>query len=249
MIPKVIHYCWFGKNELPKNVAKCIESWRKYCPDYQIIQWNESNYDIQKNKFMYDAYTHKKWAFVSDYARLDIIYNNGGIYLDTDVEILKSIDDLLSNKSFTGLEAYDSVNTGLCIGAESKLGIIKNIRDLYDKESFIINGKINEKTCVEITTNYLKKLGFVEKNQNQIIADLSIYATEYFCPIEPGSRKNKTTNNTYSIHWYDATWKEESDFMKKINFYLIPYKKKLKRYINKIFGDNTYEKIKGYLKK
>ena len=103
MIPKKIHYCWFGGNPLPELAIRCIESWKKYCPDYEIIRWDESNYDVTKNKYMYQAYENKRWGFVPDYARLDIIYNYGGIYLDTDVELLNSLDDLLDQKCFLGI--------------------------------------------------------------------------------------------------------------------------------------------------
>ena len=109
MIPKVIHYCWFGKNELPEDAKRCIASWKKFCPDYEIIEWNETNYDVRKNKYMSDAYDEKKWAFVSDYARIDIIYNYGGIYLDTDVELLRPLDELLKDKMFCGWESRDSI--------------------------------------------------------------------------------------------------------------------------------------------
>ena len=105
MIPKKIHYCWVGGNSKPPLVKKCIQSWKKYCPDYEIIEWNESNYDISKNIYMKQAYEAKKWAFVTDYMRLDIIYEHGGIYLDTDVELIKNIDDLLSNEAFAGIES------------------------------------------------------------------------------------------------------------------------------------------------
>ena len=102
MIPKIIHYCWFGGAELPEKDRKCIESWKKFCPDYQIIEWNENNYDVTKNTYMYQAYQAKKWGFVPDYARLDIIYQHGGIYLDTDVELVKNLDSLLENDAFMG---------------------------------------------------------------------------------------------------------------------------------------------------
>ena len=119
MIPKVIHYCWFGKNPLPDDAKKCIESWKKYCPDYEIIEWNESNYDITKNKYMESAYKEKKWAFVSDYARVDVIYQYGGIYLDTDVEVKKSFNDLLDNDSIWGFEEKNFIATST-IGACKK---------------------------------------------------------------------------------------------------------------------------------
>ena len=118
MIPKVIHYCWFGGNELPELAMKCIDSWKKFCPDYEIKQWNEKNYDLDSSRYIKEAYKNKKWAFVSDYARLDIIYNNGGIYLDTDVELIGKLDEFLDEKCFLAAEREEYVNTGLGFGAE-----------------------------------------------------------------------------------------------------------------------------------
>ena len=116
-IPKIIHYCWFGKNEKSDLAKKCIDSWKKKCPDYQIIEWNEENFDITTNEYVYEAYMNKKWAFVSDFVRIFALYNNGGIYLDTDVEILKNMDEFLCNTTFFGFETIDKVSTGI-IGAQ-----------------------------------------------------------------------------------------------------------------------------------
>ena len=127
MIPKKIHYCWIGGNPLPELAIKCIESWKKYCPDYEIIEWNEKNYDFRKNQFMREAYDEKKWGFVPDYARLDIIYEHGGIYLDTDVEIIKPLDSLLKEQGFAGMEQPGIVALGLGFGAEPKLPLIKEL--------------------------------------------------------------------------------------------------------------------------
>ena len=131
-IPKKLHYCWFGGNEMPKQYKEWIDSWKKYCPDYEIIEWNESNYDITKNKYMYQAYQQKKWGFVPDYARLDIIYNHGGIYLDTDVEVRRNLDDLLYQDGFVGFERDEFVNFGSGFGAIRGLPIIKELLDYYE---------------------------------------------------------------------------------------------------------------------
>ena len=133
---KKIHYCWFGGTEIPDKYKSWMESWERFCPDYEIIQWNEDNYDVSKNKYMFQAYSEKKWAFVPDYARLDIIYNHGGIYLDTDVEIIKNFDDLLYTKGFAGFESNDYVAFGLGFGAMKNLPIIKELRDMYDDIEF-----------------------------------------------------------------------------------------------------------------
>lgn len=132
MIPKKIHYCWFGKKEIPKQNRIWMESWKKYCPDYEIVKWDESNYDITQNEYMYEAYKVSKWGFVPDYARLDIIYNYGGIYLDTDVELLKNLDELLYQQAFAGVDSTTwLINLGLGFGAQKQTNIMKELRDLY----------------------------------------------------------------------------------------------------------------------
>lgn len=142
MIPKIIHYCWVGNCQKPKSVLYCIESWRKFCPDYRIIEWNESNYDFSKNKYMWQAYEAKKWGFVPDYARLDIVYQYGGIYLDTDVELVKNIDELLSHKAFMGFEDTGDgeffVNCGHGFGAEPGNEITKTVTINSNKTGKIV---------------------------------------------------------------------------------------------------------------
>ena len=146
-IPKVIHYCWFGKNLLPEAALKCIESWKRFFPDYEIIEWNEDNFDINACDYTKEAYQAKKWAFVSDYARYKIIYENGGVYFDTDVEVIKSFDDILVKGAFMGIEAdYKStVNTGLGIAAEKEHPLYREMLDYYEKEHFINeDGNLNQ---------------------------------------------------------------------------------------------------------
>lgn len=248
MIPKKIHYCWFGGGELTENVTKCIKSWEKYCPEYEIIQWNENNYNVNKNEYIKQAYSTGKWAFVSDYARLDILYRHGGIYLDTDVELVKNLDSLLGNKAFVGKEDVESISTGLGVGSEKGVPIIKELRDIYNNISFFVNGKPNEITCVEITTKYLQNYGFQPHDSLQVIRDLSIYPIEYFCPLKPGSMKLNITENTYSIHWFEGSWKNSNKFLRKLEFYSIPLKKVSKKTINKVFGENSYENLKLKIK-
>ena len=121
-IPKIIHYCWFGNNPKPEIVYKCIESWKKYFPDYEIVEWNEKNYDVNKELYMQEAYSCKKWAFVSDYARFDVLYQYGGIYFDTDVEVLKKFpQEILCNQAFTGIESTKIISPGLVFGCAPKV--------------------------------------------------------------------------------------------------------------------------------
>jgi len=205
MIPKIIHYCWFGKGQMTEKEIKCIESWKKFCPDYEIALWNEDNYDINKNKFISKAYEEKKWAFVTDYARLDIIYNNGGIYLDTDVELIKNLDSLLDNKAFMGFEKGRVIATGLGFGAEKNHPAIKALRDTYNNIDFDINGNQNI-NCPELNSKYLISRGAVMNDQMQVVDDITLYPTEYFCPLHSTSGEMNITKNTYSIHWYSMSW-------------------------------------------
>lgn len=244
MIPKKIHYCWFGGNPLPETVQRCINSWRKFCPDYEIIEWNESNYNVHKMPFISDAYTAKKYAFVSDYARLDIIYNEGGIYLDTDVELIRPLDALLSHSAFMGMELIGEVNTGLGFGAEKYHRFIGENRDVYLKETFNTSNLV---TCVELTTNLLVTKGLEKNNSIQIIDGVTIYPIEYFCPYNMETRKTNLTENTYSIHHYDATW-YGSGLKAIVRKKLLPIKIYLKKILNTIFGEGSYQKVKEFLK-
>ena len=207
-IPKVIHYCWFGEGEIPDECKHWMESWYKYCPDYEIIRWDEKNYNVEKNNFMREAYEAKKWAFVSDYARLDIIYNNGGIYLDTDVEIKQPIDDILRNEAFCGFEANDRVAFGLGYGASVKNEIIKEIMDVYEEKTFIMdNGEYDMTPCPYIQTDILKKHGLKQNGEYQIIDGMSVFPEIVLCGISQYTRLEiKDLSNTYMSHHYTASW-------------------------------------------
>ena len=212
MIPKIIHYCWFGGTDIPEKDLKCIESWKKYCPDYEIKRWDESNYDITKNQYMYQAYQEKKWAFVPDYARLDIIYEYGGIYLDTDVEIIKNIDDLLNNSAFMGFEEGKYISPGLGIGAEPYHEGIKAIRDIYSNLIFKnTDGTLNMLPSPQIVTDFLKKNGAVMNNTFQIVLRINIYPSEFFCPMSYSTGEIHKTSNTFSIHHFHASWQTEEE--------------------------------------
>ena len=186
MIPKKIHYCWFGGNSLPELATKCIDSWKKFCPDYEIIEWNESNFDINCCDYVREAYQAKKWAFVSDYARFKILYENGGLYFDTDVEMIKSLDDIISNGGFMGREsdADVSVAPGLGLAVSPGLELYREILDFYHKQHFINkDGNLNLNTVVDYTTEILLKYGLKNTEEIQQIAGINIYPKEYFCPI------------------------------------------------------------------
>lgn len=211
MIPKKIHYCWFGGNPLPELAQKCIESWKKFCPDYEIIEWNESNYDVTQNNYMRQAYENKRWGFVPDYARLDIIYNHGGIYLDTDVEIIKPIDDLLNLDAFAGVEKdSEYVALGLGFGATKGHPTIQAMRDCYDDLLFVNDGVLNLTPAPRINTSVLSSMGYSFVDKINITCGMTVFPSEYLCPVNYGTNELTITENTYSIHHYTASWYDES---------------------------------------
>lgn len=208
MTPKVIHYCWFGRKPLPKSAIKCIESWRKHCPDYEIREWNEDNFDVNAIPYTAQAYSRGKYAFVSDYARFDILYRLGGLYFDTDVEIIKPINDIVANGAFMGIEnAAPGVNPGLGLGTEKGHPLYLDILNHYRSVPFVDeNGVQIPGTVVKHTTDVLKRHGFIEKDELQSIGGITIYPNEYFNPLDDATGRLDITPNTRSIHWYSKTW-------------------------------------------
>lgn len=217
MIPKIIHYCWFGKNEIPDNLKQCIESWKKIMPDYEIRRWDESNYDINKCDYIKEAYAEKKWAFVSDYARLDICYTYGGIYLDVDVEVIKPFDDLLVLDGFCGMEIGtrelpEEANVGLALGMKKGLEMGRILRDAYHSLHFKkSDGSLDMTPCPVIQTKTLKEYGLKLNNKTQKINDFTVFPTTYFCPMNQYTGELEITNETYSIHHYFCSWKSPAD--------------------------------------
>lgn len=205
MIPKVIHYIWLGGKELPPIAKKCIESWEKYCPDYEIKRWDETNLDLSKYQFVQDALSVKKYAFASDVLRTEILYIHGGIYLDIDVEIIKPIDKFLDHTCFMGFETSNLLNPGLIIGSIKNNPNLKNILDVYANTRFDVENLKNLTVC-EVFTSYYRTLGLHAVNSSQTIGDTHFYSSEYFSPIDVVTNKKKVTSNTHSIHWYNASW-------------------------------------------
>lgn len=239
MIPKKIHYCWFGGNPKPDSVQKCINSWKEYCTDYEIIEWNEINFDIHCMPFVEQAYEAKKYAFVSDVARLMVVYENGGLYFDTDVEAVKSFDDLLGNKAFFGFENNEYVASGLGFGSEAGIEFFKEHIDAYKDKVFINeDGSLNLIGCPHIATELLAEKGLVKNGQEQIVDDVHIYPVDYFNPYDSVTGKLTKTENTYSIHWYDASWSDISAARLKIN-----------RLLRRIIGVKLLDKVKEILGK
>ncbi len=248
MIPKIIHYCWFGHNPKPEIVNKCIESWQKFCPDYEIREWNEENFDYTQCQYAADAYKEKKWGFVSDYARLKIIYDLGGIYLDTDVELLKNLDPLLNTSAVMGFENEQYVATGLIIMAEAHNSIIKTMYELYYTQSFYNkDGTLNMIPCPKYNTEVLIRYGLRQNNTEQIISDgvsqVTVFPTEYFCPMDCMKGEIKCTEHTYCIHHYIGSWVDE--FEKKIiEYHRYIYNKYKKKWVCAILAHLFYFRLR-----
>lgn len=212
-IPKKIHYCWFGGNPIPERYKNWMSSWKKYCPDYEIIEWNETNYDITKNKYMKQAYEAKKWGFVPDYARLDIIYQHGGIYLDTDVELVANLDDLLYQEAFCGFESNEFIALGLGFGAKKGSPIIKEMMDDYDSRNFINDdGSLNLVASPRFQTNVLLRHGLQLNGEYQVCGGMTVYPEKSFAGMSVKTLKIALSPYTKSIHHYDGSW--QTDEMK-----------------------------------
>ena len=225
-IPKIIHYCWFGRGELPPLAKKCISSWRKYLPDYEIREWNENNFDVSEIDYIREAYAAKKYAFVSDYARFKILYEYGGIYFDVDVEVLKPLDDILKRGGFmgleqdvtTGMDETNCVNPGLGLACAPGLGLYKELINLYSNLRFeIAPGVYNEKTVVQYMSETLLKRGLKIKSGIMEFEGLFIYPTEYFCPKSIVTGEINLTENSYTIHHYTASW---FSLLKRVRMFL-----------------------------
>lgn len=218
LIPRTLHYCWFGKRPLPDRYKKWMASWNRYCPDYEIIEWNESNYDITKSKYMKQAYEKEKWGFVSDIARLDIIYHYGGIYLDTDVELVNNLDDLLYQEGFAGFESNEYVNLGLGFGAAKGLSVMKEMLDagenmeFYDKQ-----GRLNMLTCPVWQTRLLKQKGLLTNGEYQIIEGLTILPEKVLSGKSFSTRRIRLAPYTKAIHHYDGSWLNEEQRREFLN--------------------------------
>lgn len=211
-IPKIIHYCWFGKNSIPDKYKNWMESWKKYCPDYEIIEWNESNYDIKKNKYMRQAYESQKWGSVPDYARIDIINTYGGIYLDTDVELIKNMDDLLYQNCFMGFQQDDLVNLGHGFGSKKDNDILCEMMEEYNKYNFILeNGTLNMLPSPYYQTAVLERNGLKLNGEYQIIKGNAIYPEKMLCAKSIYTFVINTKPYTHAIHHFDGSWSDSSN--------------------------------------
>ena len=230
MIPKVIHYCWFGHGEKPELARKCIASWKKFCPDYEIIEWNEGNFDVKQNGYTQMCYEEKKYAFLSDYVRLLVVAEYGGIYFDTDVELLKSLDQLLDHEAFFGFETPEYVASGLGFGSIAHGTVIEAMLAEYEQ---LLDGQNGMIGCPRLNTAALVKLGLVQNGKIQTIHNAVIYTVSYFNPYESSTGRLIKTEDTISVHWYAATWMSKKQKLRSF----------ISRPLHRIFGVDAFKRF------
>lgn len=230
-IPKVIHYCWFGRGEKPKLAQKCIASWKKFCPDYEIIEWNEDNFDVNMNGYTRMCYEQKKYAFLSDYARLLVVAQHGGLYFDTDVELLKSPDSLLVYEAFFGFETPEYVASGLGFGSIAHGPVIEAMLHEYDQ---LLDGQHGTVGCPRLNTAALVKLGLQQNGAHQNVAGAIILPSDYLNPYESATGRLKKTVNTISIHWYSAAWMSPKQKLRSA----------IMRPLHRVFGVDVFKRFR-----
>lgn len=207
MIPKIIHYCWFGRGEKPELAKRCIASWKKFCPDFEIREWNEDNCDYLAMPFMAEAYAAKKYAFVSDVMRLIVLEQYGGVYFDTDVEVVRDISPLLNDEGFIGFENNRFVNSGQVMAAVPHQPIVQAMIDEYKKLHYMQpDSSVMPVGCPRLNSDVLERFGLIRNGQEQIVAGIHVYPDDYFSPMDSTTGKLTKTENTYSIHWYSMSW-------------------------------------------
>ena len=235
MIPKKIHYCWFGRGEKPALAEKCIQSWKKFCPDYEIVEWNEDNFPLDCNGYVRYCYDHKKWAFLSDYVRLAVVKEHGGVYFDTDVELLRSPGSMLKHEAFYSFETADIVNTGQGFGAIAGHPTVVAMAEEYERMKPDDQGNFPLTPCPALNTAALLRFGLRPDGSRQNVAGAEILPIEFMNPYdEPTGRMNKT-KNTLSIHWYCKSWLSPG----------LKLRSKLTKPFHRLFGKDCF----GWLRK
>lgn len=247
MIPKIIHYCWFGGGKKSEMIEHCMSSWKKYLPDYEIVEWNESNINVNENKYISAAFKAKKWAFVSDYARLYALYTQGGIYMDTDVLVLKNLDVFLKHKFFTGFESKDSPVTAV-MGATSGHNVIKELLDMYESMSFInSDGSYNMTTNTITITQYLLNKGVVPNGKLQLVGDITIYPAIVFCPNTLSMVFNINSSKSFTIHKNERSWGNSGNAVN--NSFFSRFRHYLVGRMRDFIGTSSTAKLGQYLKR
>ena len=216
MIPRIIHYCWFGRNPKPKLAEKCMKSWKKYCPDFTIMEWNEDNFDVTAAPlYVRQAYEAEKWAFVSDYVRLKALTEQGGVYMDTDVELVKPLEPFRKHRAFVGFETPERISTGV-MACEQDFPLFREFLGHYDDCSFLnSDGTLNVTTNVETVTGILKERGLVPNGERQEVEGLTIYPSQVFSPVSFETGRLKRTGKTVAIHWFSGSWYTEQEHARR----------------------------------
>lgn len=253
-IPKIIHYCWFGGKPKPPLAVKCIESWKKYCPEYEIREWNEDNFDLSTApQYVHQAYEAGRWAFVTDYVRLVALVKMGGVYMDTDVEVVKPLDPYLQHEAFAGFESEKGVQTGL-LACVPGFALFMDFLHHYDTAQFLLSdGTQDTTTNVEVLTRLCKARGLQMNDRYQVVDGLAVYPREYFCPVDYETEKLKRTRKTVTIHWFSGSWhtEEELEFLRQEKERLA-YERRSNlrvRVGTMLLGEKGYEKLKALIKR
>lgn len=236
MIPKKIHYCWFGRGEKPKLAYKCIDSWKKYCPDYEIIEWNEDNFDINCCPYVKEAYESRRFAFVTDYVRLYVMFTQGGIYMDTDVEVTRNLDEFLVHKGFSGFESETQIPTGIMAG-EKGFPLFEKLLSYYDGRHFLDkNGNQDTTTNVITITAMLSERGFIPNGKYQVVDEFALYPRDYFCPLDDSTGVMYDSKNTATIHWFNKSWVPQR----------LRVRSKITRFFHRLFGKDCFAFLKKH---
>lgn len=234
MIPKVIHYCWFGRGEKSPLAKKCIESWHKYCTDFEIIEWNEDNFDIAAYPYAQYCYENKKYAFLSDFIRLIVINRHGGIYFDTDVEVVKPLESLLECEAFYGFENSSNINTGQGFGAEAGHITVQALLQEYLKIEPDSQGNYTLAACPKLNTQALLSLGLELNGMRQTVAGAEILPVEYLNPYDDPTGRLRKTDQTFSIHWYSKSWIGKGEVIRS----------KITKPFHRLFGTDCFRSLR-----
>ncbi|MEE3458421.1 MAG: glycosyltransferase [Candidatus Faecousia sp.] len=246
LIPKILHFCWFGGNEKPEIVQKCIRSWHSVLPEYQIIEWNEDNFDVRQIPYTAKAYDQKKYAFVSDYARLKILQEYGGIYVDTDVEVIRPLDSFLSEQMFCGFESRENVAPGLILGCVPNHPLLPTLMRFYLEHGFVDSyGVINTYSTVLNMTDVLRQIGLQpDSGSPQSLSDVTVYPKITFCPDEEARKRGVYTDETYTVHHYCGSWLRPADSsrVKRLSKNVL---KRAGKVFRKLLGNKRWERFRN----